>query len=272
MNHKRFAIVYSKQDLAGINIIEEMEKLDNNLINNIKIKDNIIKPVEVDIIYAEDINKNEEIKYAEFIIFASRHSSEKKIKSLSVHAPGNWGRADYGGKPNLICPTSALFLKHIFQILSKNNKDTEYQTTLECTHHGPYISKPCCFIEIGSSKNEWQDKEAGKIIAKTILESISKKPEPQSIPVIGIGGPHYCQSFNKIQLNSKYAISHVIPNYVFPLTKEMIKQAISKTEEKIKTIILDWKGLGNSESRKQVMDILNKFNIKILRTGEVEKS
>ena len=32
----------------------------------------------------------------------------------------------------------------------------KYKLTLECTHHGPLIEKPCVFIEIGSTETEWE--------------------------------------------------------------------------------------------------------------------
>ena len=63
--------------------------------------------------------------------------------------------------------------------------------------------------------------------------------------------------FNKIQLNSDYAIGHIIPEYILPLTKEIILEAISKTKEKPEIILLDWKGLGNSEQKQEIINLLN---------------
>ena len=55
------------------------------------------------------------------------------------------------------------------------------------------------------------------------------------------------------------------------LDKEMIKQAIEKTKEKVDFVILDWKGLGNSESRQQVIQILDKLRIRYEKIGNVNK-
>ena len=148
----------------------------------------------------------------------------------------------------------------------------EYKLTLECTHHGPLINKPGIFIEIGSTENEWKDRKAGFIIAKTISEIIEEfKHNPYNEIAFGIGGPHYCPNFNKIQLKSNIALSHVIPQYALPLTDEMIKQAVEKTSEEIDFAVLDWKGLGNAEQRKQVTDILDKFYIPYKKTSEIKK-
>jgi len=263
-------IVASKKDDAGMNIVEELKKSDNLPIYL----------TEKEIIYAENIDKEIEKNHeADFIIFASKHESKQKRKSLSVHAPGNWKKAEMGGKEGKVCKTSAFFLKHLFKILNQEVEEQEeikknYQVTLEATHHGPYIEKPCCFIEIGSSKKEWKDKKAGRIISETIKRAINsfnfKEAEKNYIPAIGIGGPHYCPNFNKIQLNSKYALSHIIPQYAFPITKKMLKESIEKTQEQVETIVMDWKGL-KSEQRKETIKLLNSLTLKYLRTSEIKK-
>jgi len=254
----KFAILASKKDLAGMNIVSFL-------------KDIPIYYTEENIIYSEKVAG--EIK-EDFIIFASKHKG-KKEKMLSLHAPGNWGRADLGGKPNIVCKTSSVILKVFFQELNKNIPDG-WTATLECTHHGPYVEKPCLFIEIGSSEKEWPDKEAGNAIAETIKNAIEKinnlnNSDKENKTAIGIGGPHYCPNFNKIQLNSQYAISHIIPQYVFPLSEEMLRQAIEKTIEPVKTVLLDWKGCGKSENRQKVIEIIEKSGLEMKRTSEVSR-
>ncbi len=261
----KFAIVASKKDEAGMTIARELEKLDVDVILLDKIS-----------IYADE-EVNEKCADADFVIFATKHESEKKVKSLSVHAPGNWGVADFGGVAGKVCKTSAMFLKLIFNILndeSEKQKLKDYEITMECTHHGPLIQKPCIFIEIGSSEEGWNDSNAGKVIATTIKRAINNivlgglsKYES----VIAIGGPHYCPNFNKVQLNSKYAVGHVIPQYVLPLTNEMISEAVSGTIEKVKKVIIDWKGCGVSAEREKVISLLEKEGLEVLRSDKVGK-
>ena len=262
--YKNFLIVASKIDTAGINITTQMSQFGN--FNFYLVEDEII--------YTENLNL-EKINQYDFIIFASKHQSEKGNKTISIHAPGNWRKAELGGEEGRVCKTSALFQKQIFEKL-KINIDKfhlkDYELTLECTHHGPLIKKPCLFVEIGATEKEWKDRKAGFIVAKSIAEIISEfKENPYNEIAIGIGGPHYCPNFNKIQLNSNIAISHVIPQYALPLTQEMIQEAIAGTDEDIDIILLDWKGLGNAEQRKQITDVLDKFYIQKKRTSEVSK-
>jgi len=263
----RFAIAYGKDDPAGNNIIKQFKKL-------AFAPDMPIIELKKHPIYSENIDKLPEFKNIDFIIFASTHKSNKCESSLTLHAPGNWRAADYGGKPGKVCNTSAQVLKYLFQNLNKNTQESNlknYEITLECTHHGPFIEKPCCFIEIGSSEKQWKDIEAGKIIAKTILSLQNYKPNSKIIPVIGIGGPHYCPGFNKIQLNSNYAISHIIPQYVLPLTKSMLEQAEQNTTEQIKQVLIDWKGCGKSEQRQEIIKIIEKAGLNFKKTSSVEK-
>ncbi len=256
-----FAAVYSVKDEAGRNIAERLKEL----------SDMRIMSVERDIVDAEHVdNKISE----DFIVFISKHQSQKHNKTLSLHAPGNWKKAELGGEIEKVCLTSGFFMKRMFIELSlqKNKAGLEYEVTLECTHHGPLIEKPCCFIEIGSTIEEWKDKKAGEVIARTIVETIRNlNYDSNWIPSVGIGGPHYCFSFNKVQLNSKYAISHIIPEYCLPLTKEMIGEALKKTKEDVKIVVLDWKGLGNSDARNNVVEMLKEMKIEAIRTGNVEK-
>jgi len=275
--YKKYLIVASKKDVAGINITTQLSQFrENPVLTSLKSDapgfDFYL--VEDDVIYTENLDL-EKINQYDFIIFASKHKSEKKEKTLSVHAPGNWRSNDLGGTSYKICKTSALFQKQIFEKLNYNSTKyhlKDYKITLECTHHGPLIDKPCIFIEIGSTETEWKNRKASFVIAKTISEIIHEfKENPYNEIAIAIGGPHYCPNFNKIQLNSNVAISHIIPQYALPLKEEMIKGALEKTQEEVDFALLDWKGLGNSEQRQQVLEILDKFYVRYKRTSEIDE-
>ncbi len=262
--YSKFLIVASKLDKAGTNITTQLSQFG----------DFKFYLVDKEIIYTENLDL-EKINQYDFIIFASKHKSEKREKTLSVHAPGNWRSADLGGKAGKVCKTSALFLKQIFEKLNENKEKynlKNYKVTMEATHHGPLIDKPCIFIEIGSTENEWTDRRAAFIIAKTTFEAVKEfRKNPYNEVAIAIGGPHYCPNFNKIQLKSNVAISHVVSQYAFPLTEEMIKEAIEKTEEEVDFALLDWKGLGKSEQRQEILKILDRLYIRHRRTSEVNR-
>lgn len=263
----KFAVVYSKKDEAGKNIAEQLK---NHFLPHVPIIEFSKESFDL-----EEINTDERLNHAEFIIFASRHQSKNKIASLSLHAPGNFRNADYGGKSGKLSMTSGQALKFLFKKLNENAlefKELEHQITLEITHHGPLIKKPCCFIEIGSDLEQWQNKKLGEIIAKTIADFQNFNPKKEIKTAIAIGGPHYCPNFNKIQLNNpQLAISHIIPEYALPLNENIIKEMIQNTQEQVDLVILDWKGCGNSESRQSIISLLNKFNLEVIRSDQLEK-
>ncbi len=259
---KKFLIVGSKADPASRNIV--MNLMDLGGFEFHLIEGEMLKTENLDL---------EKINNYDFVIFASRHKSEKHEKTLSIHAPGNFREVWGGGKAGLLGSTSALFNKHLFYTLNKVRDESgllRYSVTMEVTHHGPLIDKPSVFIEVGGSEEEWKDKSASFVIAKTIREAINTwKENPYNEIAVGIGGPHYCPTFNKLQLNSNAAISHIIPKYVSPITEEMILEAINKTVEEVDFVILDWKGLGPAEDRDEIIRILEKNYIQWKKTGEI---
>lgn len=274
--YQKYLVIASKLDKAGTNITTQLSQFRQNpLISSMGNAPSFdFYLVEGEIIHTKNLDLEKINKY-DFIIFASRHRSEKGGKTLSIHAPGNWRSADFGGEPGKVCMSSAMFQKQFFESLHVNAEKyhlTDYEITLECTHHGPLISRPCIFVEIGSTENEWKDPKAAFVMAETISEVISNfKENPYNDYAIGIGGPHYCPNFNKLQLKSNVAISHIIPQYVFPFTEEMIKEAINKTEEEVDYAILDWKGLGTAEQRQDIIKILEKNYIAYKKTGDIPK-
>lgn len=269
----KFIIVYSKKDEAGVNIAKALK--------NFYIPQIPVIELSKDSIYSENIDEEETMKNFDFIIFATKHQSKENRNTLSLHAPGNWRNADFGGSTGKLCKSSALVLKYLFGRMSENLKESKinYELTLESTHHGPLLNKkPCCFIEIGTTSEQWNDPKAAEVIAKTLSDLQNflpwhQKNKKQLKIAFAIGGPHYCPNFNKIQLsaNSNIAIGHIIPEYHLPLTEHMIKEAIEKTSEHLELAILDWKGCGNSEQRQNIINLLERFDLKYERTDKVEK-
>lgn len=257
----KIAIIISP-DPAGKNIEE-------NLLQLAPFKNNEYKDITV---YHTDkkciYNENIDIKVkADLFIFATTHRSSANINSLSVHPIGNWNKAEFGGKDKTLCIAPALYLKTAYNYLLKNNNTKEFDIVNEVTHHGPYLKKPVFFIEIGSSEEQWKNKEAGRIIAKTILDTSTNKIKNYKT-AIGIGGLHTCPIFNKVIQEKDIAIGHICPKYMLKeLTKELILQAIEKTIPRPELVLLDWKGLGQEKTR--ILSLLQELNIKYIRTDKL---
>ena len=267
MVYEKYLIVASKKDSAGINITTQLSQFQESKKFDFYLVDD-------EILFTENLDIEKINKY-DFIIFASKHRSEKNQRALTVHSIGNWREAEFGGEEGKVSKTSALFQKQLFEKLKINVEKyhlKNYDITMEATHHGPLINKPSVFIEIGSTENEYRDRKAGFIVAKTISDIIREfKENPYNEVAVGIGGPHYCPNFNKIQLNSNVALSHIIPSYVVPITEQMILEAIKKTEEEVDFVLLDWKGIKTSGERKNIIEILEKNYIQHKKTSDIKK-
>jgi len=257
----KFAIIVSKKDLAGMNIKDSLLELYKftKKNNHYEYDKNIsLYIMEEKSIHCENIDKEIE---ADIFVFATRHMSKKGTPSLSVHIPGNWGKAEYGGKDHTLCVAPASLLKAMFIELNEQGKDLDHEITLEAVHHGPLIEKPIMFIEIGSNEKEWVKPELGKIIAKTIMQTLTRPIKKQKA-VFGIGGGHYPRTFNKFLLKTEYAIGQICQKYMLEqLNDDLLQQAMTKCTEKVELVILDKKGLG--KYRQPVIDLLEKNKIKI---------
>tara|TARA_Y100000310_G_scaffold334473_2_gene414349 strand:+ start:33 stop:818 length:786 start_codon:yes stop_codon:yes gene_type:complete len=260
----RTAIIVSKEDLAGMNIAECFSEYDLSKLNaELYVR-------EKESIFNESID--EEIS-ADLFIFATKHQSAQGVHSLSCHAPGNWGKAEAGGSDEKLCVAPAVLLKEAFLLLNEFGKELGHEITLEISHHGPFLDKPCMFIEIGSDEENWKNKDSGKVIAKVIvslLENIDgiMSNEKKYKVAFGIGGLHYGRSFGRRVLEKDIAIGHICPKYQFEnLDKEMILEGIKRTHEKVDFVLLDWKGLGKEKQR--IVDMLKELGLEFKRTDKI---
>jgi len=255
----KYAIITPKINPAARNIKEALSKYD--------LRNTEIITTDKETIYLENIDKEID---AEILIFATKHSSTAKIKTLCAHPFGNWGKAELGGEDSRLCKVPASCMKRAFLLLNKFNNLEDFNVSMEQTHHGPYISKKGFFIEVGSSKKEWENKKPAEIIAKTLNELINNKiPEYKSC--VALGGMHYNQLANKILLNTEYSVGHICAKHALDdLNEELLLEAIEKTIPKPELVVLEWKGLGGNKEK--VKNLLEKLEIKYKKWKEIKQN
>ncbi|MBW3015288.1 D-tyrosyl-tRNA(Tyr) deacylase [Candidatus Woesearchaeota archaeon] len=254
-------------ELFGFKESEEVFDEENvYVLNDKEIGEELkIYTVKGECIYHEDLDNRID---ASLFVFATTHAAASGIPSLSVHTQGNWSDDNsYGGKKRelAVCP-AVLLKKCMLNLVKFKPEDLDYDIIQEVTHHGPYLEKPCMFIEIGSSEEQWSDINAAEVIAKTIIESLKDKKEYTI--AVGVGGLHTTPNFKKIILDSDIAIGHVCPKYMIDaLDDKMLRQAIEKSVPKADLIILDWKGLG-AGNKDRVKEICEKTGLEVKRTSD----
>ncbi|MDP6670460.1 MAG: D-aminoacyl-tRNA deacylase [archaeon] len=203
-------------------------------------------------------------------VFVSSHKSESGKPSLTTHPIGNWGKAELGGKDKTLVPVLPGLMKNYLQLLQKKRDEMnlDYDVSLEATHHGPFLSKPALFIEIGSSEKQWADEKAALAVAESVMEGIIAKEGKEFVNCVGLGGQHYPYEFTKLELNSEFAFGHMCAKHSLSLLdSSLLQNAIELSNAK--KIVLDWKGLGTEKAR--IKDLAESSGLEVLRSKAVAK-
>lgn len=235
-------------------------------------------------VYAENIDRQIENTLStpiEALIFITKHDSKSGRPSFSVHTQGNWDKNELGGNPKEIA-TCPVILKHtLYQSLLKTNNLADFEIVNEATHHGPSISVPSMFIEIGSTQSEWERKDTANVIFQalnlglTIYNGENDTNFGDMPTIIVLGGTHTCTNSERLILENKVMLSHACPTYaVDTLTSQLITQAIeksttTKTQNKSPFIVIDWKSM-SAPQRERVMKQLSEINKPYVRLSALK--
>ena len=183
-------------------------------------------------IYADGIDIIHEKETAETVdevLVLSRHAAKSGLPSLTVHAIGVPGEIPHGeegfagGIKGIAVPPSPRF-SAIYSALreesSKSELADEFEVSLETTHHGPVLTKPTLYLEIGSTESEWIRKDAAMLWAAVISRVLGlsdKSPEGEWFGegdvMIGLGGGHYAPRHSDIAIRSGLPFGHLLANY-----------------------------------------------------------
>lgn len=259
------AIIAYNKDIAGMNIRDNLIKEGIEKYTNVNLH-----TIEEEHIFADNLDKRID---ADIFLFISKHRSEANKKTLCVHSVGNFGEDNsFGGKKRELVLSQPYLVKELFLQMRKLKplypELEEFDVTVEQSHHGPFLEKPTVFIEIGATEEEWSNKKAGEIIAKAIINVLSKplKEIKKEETACVMGGGHYNQITNKILETTPLYIGHICSKYSLKyLNEEMIRQMLEKSNASF--FIFDWKSCG--KEKKRISEILNKLNIKYKKSKEL---
>ena len=277
-------LVFSVNDLAGKGIaswLRELvgfKKLDvkNELIAEAYYSssfDVLLVGFNEDVIYFDFLD---DVMDVDYYIVLSRHRSEAKVKSLTVHHTGNpWSRADFGGRPLELGIANPKVTKALLLNLLRYNKefgiDDEFNVTYEVTHHGPTnLKSPLCFIEIGSSKEEWVKEDARKAVAYSVYDHITNPTKlPDCVVASGFGGNHYASRFTAMAIEKGICFAHMIAKYALKamgLNELCIvtEQALTKSRDRVTHVFMEKKL--RREWRDIVKEKANELGIEVMFT------
>ncbi len=164
--------------------------------------------------------------HPEVVVFLSKHRSESRTPSLTVHPIGNLGPAEFGGRPSTLVPAAPHLMTEALREVKREAAGLPYSVTFESTHHGPYLETPAFYIEAGSTEREWRDPRAAEALMRALL-----RVRPHRGPVaIGVGGGHYVPRVSDVALATGVLFGHIVSGHALPtLTDGMIDQIIART-------------------------------------------
>lgn len=256
-------LISSKQDPAGIRIHREIYRL---LEETPALAENL-EHLEVPerLIYLDGPSLP---KTADRILFLSRHSSKQPRRVLTVHVTGNFGTADFGGEDKTLTPAATPLMYVLIRELLHHAPEG-YEVMYEATHHGPTnIILPSCFVEIGSSEEEWNDPEGTAAVARAVLKAL-KRDASDMIPLVGFGGTHYTQRQTEIALTTRGGFGHIMPTRdICNLSCDIFRQMTLFS--KVSALYIDGKSVSKQEER-LILDLAMKEDIPVIGQGELQR-
>ncbi len=263
----------SNKDTASLNIAKQIHSLNLFQKKDAAYQENPIYTAEINGNQVFFITLNEEsvnaqqlpidFPEAKLIVFISRHSSQTEKPTLTVHTPGNFDKAEYGGLPQTLSVSPAIAMQAALKTLLhyKQELNLDYEVSYEATHHGPSLEIPAMFVELGSCEKQWSNTKAALAVAYAAISAVTSFKQASNSAALGIGGPHYNQKFTELALADKAVFGHMIPKYALSQVDfKMLMQCINKTHEKISHAILDWKGI-QSKDKPNLMKVLKDINL-----------
>ncbi len=199
-------------------------------------------------LYRDHLDRDLVVTYGaplELVVYLSKHRSESRTPSLTVHPIGNPKDAELGGRPGRLVPSAPLWMTAALRGLRAEAAGLPYAVTYEATHHGPYLETPTFYIEQGSSETEWADPGAAAAIARTLLVL-----SPVDAPVaVGLGGGHYVPRHTDVALARRVAFGHLLPTHALEgLSDALLDEAVRATPG-ARLAYLHRKSLGKPEAR-----------------------
>lgn len=183
--------------------------------------------------------------------FLSRHRAESGQPSLTVHPIGNHGPdAHLGGRPHTLSPAATRDMGALLRRL-KRHRDRlglPHQVTYEATHHGPTMSLPSLFVEIGSNDEWYAQPDAGRCVAAAIEDvlagggattadgSTMERAERDharrhATPIlVSVGGGHYVPRATDLALAGAADFGHFLPTHAVEAgDADTLRRAIAAT-------------------------------------------
>lgn len=216
------AVVVSRADSASVHLGEHLLDLANWTVHEDSTRPDAdgggrvyrtegFSLREFDDLHLEIENAADAFDDPDLLVFASRHSGETG-PLLTGHFTGNFGPAEFGGADGKLAAACPNALAHLLAVFETHAPD-DYEIGMECTHHGPSaVGVPSMFVELGSNEAQWEDADAARAVAQSILDLRGVEPH-RARQFVGFGGGHYAPRFSRIIRETDWAVGHLAADW-----------------------------------------------------------
>ena len=179
------------------------------------------------------------------VIFPSRHVASSGAPCLTIHPIGTFqynsvNKPLFGGKPGDGPPPSlrmSSWMRELKRKVISYGLNEEFSVSFETTHHGPWLSSPSLFIEIGSTEEKWGHEIAASALADVMISGLNLDSNLE-VPVINpkkvvfcLGGGHYAPQPMRLS-DQGITIGHMLATYALNIQKD---------DTELNSINEDWK-------------------------------
>jgi D-aminoacyl-tRNA deacylase len=197
-------------------------------------------------------------------VFLSKHAAESGVLALTCHSTGNFSEAKFGGKKREVAIPHPFLQKEYLKTLWENkNQFTDFQITLEATHHGPTsLTKPTIFIEIGTTEKQWNNISLCNSVA-VLLEDVLSRNFKTAPVAICFGGTHYPEKFTNMLIEGSFALGTITPKHALDEVDQKLFEHILSKNKLAKAALLDWNGLG--PNKQKIINFLDNTDLEVIK-------
>lgn len=192
----------------------------------------------------------------ELVVVASTHRSEQGVNALTVHSTGNWtSEAPYGGVPRALSSTMAgairAALDALREVASAERALEGWWVGLEVTHHGPYSGVPLIYVEFGGDERARASEAGAAAVAEACVAAVTRA-RPSKVAAVGVGGGHYAPAFVRLMSEGTFDFGHILPKYAIPEGLQLLPEAVARTVDGCRAVVLDRKGIPGAHRREAI--------------------
>jgi D-aminoacyl-tRNA deacylase len=166
--------------------------------------------------------------------FLSKHAAQSGTPSLTVHPIGNWGaEARFGGQPHTLSPAAARDMGALLRTIHARAREAglPHAVTYEATHHGPRMTLPSLFVEIGSDAAAYADVATARVMAAAVADVLRGEGRSQGPVLVGAGGGHYAPRATDVATAGEADFGHLLPTHALEAgdPAELLRRAVAAT-------------------------------------------